>query len=69
MDTTEIVAAIDAEITRLQDAKAMLTGTKANSIERRSGVGNGKRTMSAAGRAHIAAAQKARWAKAKRAEK
>jgi hypothetical protein len=50
MNTTEIVAEIDAEIERLQRAKALLIGTRTNSIERRSsggsGVGNGKRTMS-----------------------
>jgi hypothetical protein len=60
MDTEGIVEAIDAEIKRLQGAKALLDGTRP---------GNRKRTMSAAGRARIAAAQNLRWAKAKKAVK
>ena len=73
MDVTEIVAELDAEIARLQHVKGLLLGEG-------SGTGNGrgavkakpaakKRTMSAAGRAAIAAAQKARWAKQKKAAK
>lgn len=71
MDTTEIIEAIDAEIQRLQEAKALLgdgPASKKTPTKRRGSVSSGKRTLSAAGRARIAAAQKARWAK-KKAEK
>jgi hypothetical protein len=81
MDTTTILQKIDADITRLQQARALLTGhttpmkrgrasdgkTNATSF----GVGSNvaakprRRTMSAEGRARIAAAQRARWAKFK----
>jgi hypothetical protein len=74
MNTKEILTHIDFEIARLQQAKALLIGeparrksgrpfskpaTRASSVK--------KRTMSAEGRARIAAAQRARWAKAKKA--
>jgi hypothetical protein len=67
MDTTEIIAAIEAEIARLEEARTLLTGspTKAGAAKQREWGVSGKRTMSAAGRARIAAAQKARWAKSK----
>jgi hypothetical protein len=66
MNTNELIEALDAEIARLERARAILVeGDR---------VGNGriyavKRTISAEGRARIAAGQKARWAKAKRAGK
>jgi hypothetical protein len=67
MNTEEIIEEIDAEIKRLEEAKSLLNGTSVKPKSAGgSSVGNGKRTMSAAGRARIAAAQKARWAKAKR---
>jgi hypothetical protein len=76
MDTTDIVAGIDAEIARLQEARALLSGTttkikgrkptKATAFAFGTNVKPRKRTMSAEGRARIAAAQKARWAKAKK---
>lgn len=51
---------IDAEISRLEKARALLTGHTAP-------LKRGKRKpMSAEGRARIAAAQKKRWAKAKK---
>jgi hypothetical protein len=74
LNTNEILAHIDSEIARLQQAKTLLTGEparrtpgrpfpkpaqKASSVK--------KRTMSAEGRARIAAAQRARWARAKKA--
>jgi hypothetical protein len=68
MDTNEILAAIDAEIERLQEAKALLAAGPTNNASKKavkSSAKSGKRTMSAAGRARIAAAQKARWAKSK----
>ena len=79
MDTTIIIEQIDAEISRLQLAKVLLTGTD---VERGPGrpkvsaivykqvaAKRTKRVMSAEGKARIAAAQKARWAKAKKAAK
>jgi hypothetical protein len=74
MDTTEIIRTIDAEIARLKQARELLSGhvsapvkrgrpfsstTAAKSKPRK------RRMISAEGRARIAAAQKARWAKAK----
>lgn len=74
MDTQKIVAEIDAEIFRLEQVKALLTGTKTAEnrksnrpgMARRSGK---KRTLSAEAREKIAAAQRARWAKSKKALK
>jgi hypothetical protein len=64
MNTNELIEALDAEIARLEEARAILEGDR---------IPNGrtapvKRTMSPEGRARIAAAQTARWAKAKRAK-
>jgi hypothetical protein len=86
MDTRDILLAIDVEIAKLQQAKAILS--EGSTAKRRPGrpakalstgynsVGaktaelaqrpKKRRTMSAAGRARIAAAQKARWAKSKK---
>jgi hypothetical protein len=71
MDTSKLVADIDAEIERLQQARALLNGAEAKRKPGRSAKKTTpkKRTMSAEGRARIAAAQKARWAKAKKAAK
>ncbi|WP_207231899.1 hypothetical protein [Edaphobacter modestus] len=88
MNTSDIVLAIDAEITQLQKVKALLTDTDLTT-KRKPGRPAGvampnkatsfnpvefakkpkRRTMSAEGRAKIAAAQKARWAKSKRVAK
>jgi hypothetical protein len=89
MNTNDIVLAIDAEISRLQQAKALLTDTPSLTHAKRkpgrpaaaSGSGRAtsskpaefnvisrkRRGMSDAGRARIAAAQKARWARFKKA--
>lgn len=83
MDTTAILHAIDSQIARLQEAKALLSGGDsvkrhttrpqpvaasfsygANASKARKG-----RKLSAAGRARIAAAQKARWAKVRAGKK
>jgi hypothetical protein len=74
MDLNEMVRAID-EIDRLNKARSLLTGHTA-SLKRALPRGNAsipahktaraKRTMSPEGRARIAAAQRARWAKAKK---
>lgn len=64
MQTHAILNAIDAEITRLQQAKVLLSGlsTKPQRAVK-------KRHLSAEARAKIAAAQRARWAKTKKAAK
>ena len=59
MDLDAIAQNIDAEISRLKKVRALLTGHTAP-------LKRGKRsTMSAEGRARIAAAQRKRWAKKK----
>jgi hypothetical protein len=58
MDTSSIVATIDAEIFRLTQARALLSkGISVAPVKR------ARRKLSKAARAKIAAAQKARWAK------
>ena len=68
MSTNEIIEAIDAEIKRLQEAKALLDGGPSGKPAAKSSPKPGRRKMSAAGRARIVAAQKARWAKMKAAK-
>jgi hypothetical protein len=89
MNTNHIILTIDAEISRLQQAKALLTDTSSLTPAKRkpgrpaTSSGSGKvtsfnpadfaakprkrRGLSSAGRARIAAAQKARWARFKKA--
>jgi hypothetical protein len=66
MQINEIIAALDSEIVRLQQVKALLSGSittgHASSAPK-------KHHLSAEARAKIAAAQKKRWAKAKKASK
>jgi hypothetical protein len=82
MDTQEIIAQIDFEIARLQQAKTLLSGTTAANHTAHKKLGRpakarltiaapiaAKRTMSPEGRARIAAAQKARWAKQRKSTK
>jgi hypothetical protein len=75
MDTNRIIADINTEISKLLQARAILT-----SVGVRNGPGRSKSTelkvmkpkkrkMSAKGKAAISAAMKARWAKAKKAAK
>jgi hypothetical protein len=76
MDHLSIIAAVDAEIARLNEVRALLVknggvdgvisrkGTKKVALKQ-----PGRRVMSAEARARIAAAQKKRWAKSKRAAK
>lgn len=61
MNVDAMVLAIDAEIERLSKVRALLTGHTAPL--KRGVPGSGRRTMSAEGRARVAAAQRARWAK------
>jgi hypothetical protein len=62
MNTSELIAAIDAEISRLQQVRKLLSGSTATH-------GSKPGTMSAEGRARISAAMKKRWAKQKRTAK
>lgn len=66
MDTESVVAQIDAEIAKLQQARAALldtgTTTKVKTAKAKPAK---RRKMSAAGRKAIADAQRARWAKVK----
>jgi hypothetical protein len=77
MDTAMIIEHLDAEISRLQQAKALLAGTDARKVPGRpksSGaipnpvaIKPTKSPMSAEGKRRIALAQKARWAKVRKA--
>jgi hypothetical protein len=79
MDTATIIEHLDAEISRLQQAKAVLAGTDvrkgpgrpkaSNAISTSVAVKLTKRVMSAEGKKKIALAQKARWAKVRKAAK
>jgi hypothetical protein len=82
MNTEVIIEQIDAEISKLQQAKALLTGATSTPAKRALGrpTANNevskpvvsittKRVMSAEGKAKIAEAQKRRWAKSKKADK
>jgi len=69
MEASGILAQIDAEIAVLLKAKALLDRRTVQSVKRGRPARKTtpkKRTMSPEGRARIAAAQKARWAKAKK---
>lgn len=73
METSAILAAIDAEIQRLQYVRSLLSG---DTVARRGpGRPKGSSTppkrhqLSPEARAKIAAAQRARWAKAKKVAK
>ncbi len=85
MNTNEILSVIDAEISKLQQARAILSGYSEPAVIKRA-PGRPKKTapqkiaavpqakavkrvMSAEGKARIAAAQKKRWAGAKKAAK
>jgi hypothetical protein len=71
METKGVLAEIDAEIQRLEQVRALLVG---NAKDGRGGKKAAKsapkkRRLSPEARASIAAAQKARWAKARKAAK
>ena len=77
MGLNEIVAALDDEISRLQQVRSLLAGTNGNVTQAATsfafGANQGKtrkpRKVSAEGRARMAAAQKKRWAAQKKAAK
>ena len=67
MDISSIIDAIDSEIARLQQARAVLAQSNGtvSSVTKRSAPGkrrSGKRTLSPEARKRIAEAQKKRWA-------
>jgi hypothetical protein len=76
MDTATIIEHLDAEISRLQQAKAVLTGSDvrkapgrpiaSDAISKPVAVKLTKRVMTAEGKKKIALAQKARWAKVRK---
>jgi hypothetical protein len=75
MNTAEIISQIDAEISRLQQAKALLTETplkrgrgRPKAADQPVATVSKKRRLSAKGRAAISAAMKARWAKRKKTQ-
>ena len=73
MTVNHIVSSVDAEIARLQEARKLLAGigtsTGNTSASKKSPAkkSTGKRIMSAEARERIAAAQRKRWAKQKKA--
>jgi hypothetical protein len=76
MDTRSVIAAIDAEISRLQQVKSLLSGVGAVSTQKlklqpaaKASKPTKRRRLSASARAKIAAAQRARWAKFRKAKK
>jgi hypothetical protein len=70
METKSILAEIDAEINKLQQVRAILTETAVNGRkDKTAGNAAPKRRLSAEARGRIAAAQKARWAKVRKAAK
>jgi hypothetical protein len=69
MDNTALLAAIDAEIERYKQARALLSGDNVRTTMK-SGRNPGKKrySISAEARARMAAGQKARWSKVKAAK-
>jgi len=69
MEMNGILAEIDAEIRRLEQVRGILTGKDGLHGTKAPAAGRKKRRLSPEARARIAAAQKARWAKFKKASK
>ena len=73
MDSGKIIAAIDEQIGKLQQARQLLGGASSNGRRASKATGRkattGKRTLSAAARKRISIAQKARWANYKAKQK
>jgi hypothetical protein len=77
MDTQEIITQIDSEIARLEQVKSLLSGTIPTTKGKRGPkpknapipITAKKRFLSPEARARIAAAQKTRWAKVRKAAK
>lgn len=64
MDVKELIASINEEISRLQQARALLAGNGRGHAAVR--FARTRRTLSAEARARIAEAQRKRWAKQKK---
>ena len=83
MSITSLISGIDSEISRLQEARALLAGTSSPIAKKRGrpagavkavakpakAAKKAKRTLTPEGRARISAAAKARWAAKKKAAK
>lgn len=69
MELNAIIAALDDEIVRLQQARNLLSGGGNVIPSPFIATDHRHRSMSAEARARISAAQKRRWAKVKKAEK
>jgi hypothetical protein len=73
MNTTQILTYIEEEITRLRQVRSLLSGEVTTPTRLKPGRKPGetgttkKRVLSPESRARIVAAQKARWAKARKA--
>jgi hypothetical protein len=67
MTISDVLSQIDSEISRLQQARQLIAGSNLGNVRATPKPARKKRTISAAGRARIAAAQRARWAKRKKA--
>jgi hypothetical protein len=68
MGTNQIISALDTEIARLKQVRSLLNGTATKYNPATKSVSPKKHTLSAAARARISAAQKARWAKLRKAK-
>jgi hypothetical protein len=70
MSISDVLSQIDSEISKLQQARLLLAGLEAkNGRAVKPARKKAKRTMSPEAREKIAAAQRKRWAKFKRAKK
>ena len=72
MSTTDILSLIDAEISRLEEARALIAAFRDSRYTTTATVkpkDKKKGTMSPEGRARVAKAQRERWAKQKKAAK
>jgi hypothetical protein len=73
MNVTEILSQVDSEISRLQQVRNLLAGTNSASFTQVASGGKPllvkKRTLSTEARERIAAAERKRWAKQKKAAK
>jgi len=63
---TKLIAALDGEISRLQQVRQLLAGGQSKAAKQ---TGKAKHTLSRAARAKISAAQKKRWAAIRKAAK
>jgi hypothetical protein len=70
MSIAQILSSIDAEISRLEQVRALLSGSSVGTRDAKAAPKrSGKRTISAAARKRIAEGQRKRWAALRRAAK